>query len=176
MIYLHGGGWTGGDKNRVASKADYFTGQGYAFVSMNYRLHPDANYEQMADDTANAIKWVKDHADEYQIDSSKINVMGHSAGGHLTALVATDSTYLKRVGLSPKAINSIVILDGPLNLNQFIQAIPSYKKKKKFGKQEKNWTKASPVTYMNQIECTACLFGDGLENPEVYRFAEKTKP
>lgn len=102
MIYLHGGGWTGGDKNRVASKADYFTGQGYVFVSMNYRLHPDANYEQMADDTANAIKWVKDHADEYQIDSSKINVMGHSAGGHLTALVATDSTYLKRVGCRQK--------------------------------------------------------------------------
>ncbi|AMM89761.1 para-nitrobenzyl esterase [Bacillus pumilus] len=171
MIYLHGGGWTGGDKNRVASKADYFTGQGYVFVSMNYRLHPDANFEQMADDTASAIKWVKDHADEYQIDSSKINVMGHSAGGHLTALVATDSTYLKRVGLSPKTINSIVILDGPLNINQFIQAIPSYKKV--FGKQEENWTKASPVTYMNQTNVPPVYLVTGWENPEVYRFAEK---
>ncbi len=101
MIYLHGGGWTGGDKNRVASKADYFTDQGYVFVSINYRLHPDAEYEQMADDTANAIKWVKDHADEYQIDPSKINVMGHSAGGHLTALV-TGFDLLKTCGAVAK--------------------------------------------------------------------------
>ncbi|MDM5320766.1 alpha/beta hydrolase [Bacillus altitudinis] len=171
MIYLHGGGWTSGDKNRVASKADYFTDQGYVFVSMNYRLHPDAQFEQMADDTANAIKWVKDHANQYQIDPSKINVMGHSAGGHLTALVATDSTYLKRVGLSPKTINSIVILDGPLNINQFIQAIPSYKEV--FGKQEENWTKASPVTYMNQTNLPPVYLVTGWENPEVYRFAEK---
>ncbi|MGV2541436.1 alpha/beta hydrolase, partial [Bacillus pumilus] len=62
LIYLHGGGWTGGDNNRVASRADYLTDQGYVFVSLNYRLHPDANYEQMADDSANAINCVKDHA------------------------------------------------------------------------------------------------------------------
>ncbi|MFS0654783.1 alpha/beta hydrolase [Bacillus sp. 179-C3.3 HS] len=171
MIYLHGGGWTGGDKNRVSSKADYFTDQGYVFVSMNYRLHPDAKVEQMADDTASAIKWVKDHADQYQIDPSKINVMGHSAGGHLTALVATDSTYLKRVGLSPKNIKSIVILDGPLNINQFIQAIPSYQKV--FGKQEESWTKASPITYMNQPNVPPVYLVTRWENPEVYRFAEE---
>ncbi|MFJ5965384.1 alpha/beta hydrolase [Bacillus sp. NPDC093026] len=171
MIYLHGGGWTGGDKSKIASKANYFTEHGYVFVSINYRLHPDAQYDQMAYDTAKAIKWVKVHADQYQIDPAKINVMGHSAGGHLTALVATDATYLKRVGLSPKSIRSIVILDGPLNINQFIQAIPSYQKV--FGKNEKVWTKASPVTYMNQANLPPVYLITRWENPEVYRFAER---
>lgn len=64
-----------------------------------------------------------------------------------------------------------MILDGPLNINQFIQAIPSYKKV--FGKQEKNWTKASPVTYMNQANVPPVYLVTGWENPEVYRFAEK---
>jgi acetyl esterase/lipase len=40
MVYVHGGGWKGGDKARVGSKAEYFTGRGWAFASVNYRLLP----------------------------------------------------------------------------------------------------------------------------------------
>ncbi|MGG1239286.1 alpha/beta hydrolase [Bacillus sonorensis] len=170
IIYLHGGGWTGGDKSNVASKPAYFTEKGYVFVSVNYRLHPDVQYNDMAYDVAKAIQWVTNHADEYQIDQSKINVMGHSAGGHLAGLIATDAKYLHRVGLEPALLNSIVILDGPLNIKQFIEAIPSYKKV--FGVDQKVWTEASPLTYINKPNMPPAYLVTRWGDPAVYHFAE----
>ncbi|MFN2745186.1 MULTISPECIES: alpha/beta hydrolase [Bacillus] len=170
LIYIHGGGWTGGDKSGAASKPAFFTENGYVFVSLNYRLHPDAQYDDMAYDVAQAIKWVVNHADEYQIDQSKINVMGHSAGGHLTGLIAADAKYLNSVGLKPASLKSIVILDGPLNLKSFIGAIPSYKKV--FGSDEKVWTEASPLTYINHSNLPPAYLVTRWEDPAVYKFAE----
>ncbi|MDA1477318.1 alpha/beta hydrolase [Bacillus changyiensis] len=169
LIYIHGGGWTGGDKSNVASKPAFFTENGYVFVSVNYRLHPDAQYNDMAYDVAKAIKWVMDHADDYQMDQTKINVMGHSAGGHLAGLIATDPRYLHRVGLVPASLQSIVVLDGPMNMKQFIEAIPSYKKV--FGTNQKVWTEASPLTYMNNSNLPPAFMVTRWENPSVYQFA-----
>lgn len=163
------GGWTGGDKSNAASKPAFFTEKGYVFVSVNYRLHPDVQYGDMAYDVAKAVKWVEDHADEYQIDQSKINIMGHSAGGHLAGLIAADAKYLNSVGLKPASLNSIVILDGPLNLKQFIEAIPSYKKV--FGPDEKVWTEASPLTYMNNQNLPPAYLVTRWADPSVYQFA-----
>ncbi|KAA6451230.1 alpha/beta hydrolase [Bacillus swezeyi] len=170
LIYIHGGGWTGGDKSRAASKPAFFTENGYVFVSVNHRLHPDVQYDDMAYDVAKAIKWVENHADEYQIDQSKINVMGHSAGGHLTGLIAADAKYVNSVGLKPESLNSIVILDGPLNIKPFIEAIPSYKKV--FGPDEKVWTEASPLTYINNSKLPPAYLVTRWEDPSVYKFAE----
>ncbi|WP_028400524.1 alpha/beta hydrolase [Ectobacillus panaciterrae] len=170
LIYIHGGGWTSGDKSKVGSKSVFFTENGYIFVSVNYRLHPDVHYDDMVYDVAKAIKWVMNHANEYQIDKSKINVMGHSAGGHLTGLIATDARYLNSVGLAPASLNSIVILDGPTNVKQFVEAIPSYKKV--FGTDEKVWTEASALTYMNNQNLPSAYMVTRWENPSVYKFAE----
>lgn len=169
LIYIHGGGWTGGDKSNAASKPAFFTEKGYVFVSVNYRLHPDVQYDDMAYDVAKAVKWVEDHADEYQMDQSKINIMGHSAGGHLAGLIAADAKYLNSVGLKSASLNSIVILDGPLNLKQFIEAIPSYKKV--FGPDEKVWTEASPLTYMNNQNLPPAYLVTRWADPSLYQFA-----
>jgi acetyl esterase/lipase len=145
IIYAHGGGWSGGDKNNVDAKPTFFTKKGYAFVSINYRLSPDATYEEMANDVSNAIKWVYENANEYHFDRTKINLMGHSAGGHLIMLVAADPAYLNKVGLSPRMIHSIVNIEGPLDLPSFIKRFGRYKKV--FGNHQKVWEEASPITY-----------------------------
>lgn len=98
MVYVHGGGWKGGDKARVGSKVEYFTGRGWAFVSVNYRLLPAGRHPANVDDVAAAIAWVHDHAAEHGIDPDAIFVMGHSAGAHLAALVATNPAPLRKVG------------------------------------------------------------------------------
>lgn len=145
IIYAHGGGWSGGDKTNVSAKPDFFTKKGYAFISINYRLSPEATYEEMANDVSNAVKWVYDNANKYHFDRTKINLMGHSAGGHLIMLVATNPNYLNNVGLSSKMINSVVNIEGPLDLTDFIKRFGSYKKV--FGNDQKVWEEASPVTY-----------------------------
>lgn len=145
IIYAHGGGWGGGDKSNVSAKPDFFTKKGYSFISINYRLFPKATYEEMANDITNAIKWVYDKANHYQFDRTKINLMGHSAGGHLIMLVASNPTYLNKVGLSPEIINSVVNIEGPLDLTDFINRFGRYKKV--FGNDQEVWKKASPISY-----------------------------
>jgi acetyl esterase/lipase len=145
IIYVHGGGWSGGDKDNVADKPSFFTNKGYVFVSVNYRLSPKVTYNEMASDVASAVKWVYDNADKYHMDNTRVNLMGHSAGGHLVTLIGTNPIYLNSVGLSPQSVNSIVNLEGPLDLTDFIHRIGSYKKV--FGNDKKVWAEASPVTY-----------------------------
>jgi len=145
IIYAHGGGWNGGDKTNVSAKPDFFTKKGYAFVSINYRLSPDATYEEMANDVSHAIKWVYENANKYHFDRTKINLMGHSSGGHLIMLIATNPDYLNQEGLSSQTIHSIINIEGPLNLPSFIKRFGSYKKV--FGNDQEVWEKASPSTY-----------------------------
>src|SRR5262245_38608309 len=94
VVWIHGGGWQAGDKSDVQKKPQAFTGRGFVFVSVNYRLLPDATIKQMAEDVAKAIRWTHDHAKDYGGDPDTIFVMGHSAGAQLAALVCTDDRYL----------------------------------------------------------------------------------
>ena len=111
MVYVHGGGWKGGDKARVGSKAEYFTGRGWAFVSVNYRLLPAGRHPANVNDVAAAIAWVHDHAAEHGIDPDAIFVMGHSAGAHLAALVATNPAPLRKAGKSLGVLKGAIPVD-----------------------------------------------------------------
>jgi acetyl esterase/lipase len=111
MIYVHGGGWQKGDKSAVGQKAEFFTGRGWVFVSINYRLIPGGEHPKNVQDVAAAIAFVHDHAAEKGGDPDKIFIMGHSAGCHLVSLVATDQRHLELVGKSLAIIKGVIALD-----------------------------------------------------------------
>lgn len=111
IIYLHGGGWAFGDKSEINDKANYFVPQGFAFISMNYRLRWDYKLFDQLQDVVDAILWVRKHADAYGIDTSRIILMGDGAGAHLASLVATDGRHLKRQGLSLSDLRAVVAID-----------------------------------------------------------------
>jgi len=112
VFWIHGGGWTQGDKSNVALKPKAFVEKGFVFVSTNYRLLPKVDMETIVRDIAKAIRWTHEHVAEYGGDPSRILVMGHSAGAQLAALVCTDESYLKQEGLSLKIIKGCVPVDG----------------------------------------------------------------
>ena len=112
VVYIHGGGWRIGDKAHVAQKPLAFSQRGFVLVSIDYRLHPAADFRDQASDIAHALRYVVEHAAEFGGDPAKIFLMGHSAGAHLAALVATDESYLKTVGLPLSTIHGVVLLDG----------------------------------------------------------------
>ena len=113
LIFVHGGGWSIGDKRAgEAVKAPHFTGAGWAYVSANYRLVPSATVEQQAADIASAIAWVRANAVNEGLDPDRIVLMGHSAGAHLVALVGTDPAYLKAAGVPLRAVSGVILLDG----------------------------------------------------------------
>ena len=111
-FWIHGGGWQAGDKGEVDVKPATFVDRGYVFVSVNYRLFPEATIKEMAGDLAKALRWVHGHAEEFGGDPDRIFVMGHSAGAQLAALVCTDHSYLKSEGVSPSILKGCVPVDG----------------------------------------------------------------
>jgi len=113
LLFVHGGGWSIGDKAHAAGdKARWANGQGWAFASANYRLVPQATVESQAADVATAIAWLRANAAREGLDPDQIVLMGHSAGAHLVALVGTDPQYLKAAGVPLGAIKGVVLLDG----------------------------------------------------------------
>lgn len=153
IVMVHGGGWQRGDKanaNVVANKARYFTGTGYIFVSINYRLSPGFKHPTPAQDVAKAIAWTYNHIGRYGGNSERIYLMGHSAGAHLAALVATDQRYLQATGKNLQLLKGVILLDGagydiPRLMREHNQ--PNIYVAA-FGKDERTWKDASPITHI----------------------------
>ncbi|MFC0588190.1 alpha/beta hydrolase [Novosphingobium aquiterrae] len=114
IVFVHGGGWKRGSKDTADGgwKAPHYTATGYAYAAINYRLVPDATVEQQGADIAAALKLLRERARTLGIDSSKVVLMGHSAGAHLVALVGTDERYLKGAGLSFRDLSGVLPIDG----------------------------------------------------------------
>jgi acetyl esterase/lipase len=114
VLFVHGGGWSRGSKDNAVGgwKAPHYTGLGYHFASIDYRLVPAAKVEDQAADVAAALAKLIAQADALGIDRSRIVLMGHSAGAHLVALVGTDESYLRGAGLSFADVAGIIPNDG----------------------------------------------------------------
>lgn len=155
ILMIHGGGWQRGDKakaNVVANKARYFTENGHVFVSINYRLSPAVKHPVPAQDVARAIAWTHGNIGRYQGDPDRIYLMGHSAGAHLAALVATDQRYLQGVQQSPRSLKGVILLDGagydiPKLMREHSQ--PRIYTAA-FGNDERVWRDASPITHITK--------------------------
>jgi len=92
-ILVHGGGWSGGNKEtEIDPMFAPLTKAGIAWFSINYRLAPAHKYPACIEDAEAAVKWVKAHAKEYNIDPQKIVLIGESAGGHIVDMVAVRAT------------------------------------------------------------------------------------
>jgi arylformamidase len=120
MIYIHGGYWRNGDKNNIHSKATLFTDNGYVFVSINYRLSPEpvdtlsttaVRFPIHPQDCAKAVAWVFNSIQAYSGDTSKVSLIGHSAGAHLALLLSTNETFLQNEGISLNQIKCTCSLD-----------------------------------------------------------------
>jgi acetyl esterase len=86
-ILVHGGGWVQGDKhNNFRTLLTPLSEAGFAWFSINYRLAPKHRYPACVEDVETAIRTVKAHATDYNIDPKRIALIGESAGGHLVSL------------------------------------------------------------------------------------------
>jgi len=88
VVWIHGGGWRGGDKGggrRLVPLVE----NGYIGVSINYRLTHEATWPAQIHDCKAAIRWIRANAHLYNFDADRIGVWGSSAGGHLAAMLGT---------------------------------------------------------------------------------------
>ncbi len=87
VVWVHGGGWKNGSKDRCP--ASWLVEHGYAVASINYRLIDEVQWPAQIEDCRAAIRWLRTNADGFQLDADHIAAWGGSAGGHLVALLGT---------------------------------------------------------------------------------------
>lgn len=107
LAYIHGGGWSMGDKAMVHSLPEYARRHGLTFASIGYRLVPQVTPREQAQDVAAAVAALK-----RTHPGRPLFLIGHSAGAHLVALVGADPTYLSGQGLQPSDLAGVILLDG----------------------------------------------------------------
>lgn len=95
VMYVHGGGWQMGDKTMVSiiPGPTELLRHGYVVASINYRLAPKYTFPAMIEDAKCAVRFLRAHAKNFNLDPDRIGVIGDSSGGHLVALLGlTDSS------------------------------------------------------------------------------------
>lgn len=168
VVFAHGGGWTLGSKDgflglpghKPADHGRFFAEHGIGAVFINYRLSPKAHHPDHATDVARAVAWTRRHVGEFGGDIDRIFLMGHSAGGHLVALVASDPSYLMAEGMTPSMIRGVIPISGVFTLHADLTPAGSAPKELKgstpaflkhvFGENAEVYKQASPVAHVHK--------------------------
>ncbi|MFD1067829.1 alpha/beta hydrolase fold domain-containing protein [Oceanobacillus locisalsi] len=175
IVNIHGGGWVGGDKSDVSSWSKWFNSQGYVVFNVEYSQNGSDMWQKQISDTHAALNWIVEHADEYQIDENRINVIGSSAGGHLALLTGytelNENSLVTREMDSDSAveINSIINLYGPSdvlqlydenNSKEFIQPLLEQLMdgQPKTEEIKHRYQQMSPVQYVNETSAPTISF------------------
>jgi acetyl esterase/lipase len=143
MMFVHGGAWKTGTKDLYGPLGETFAKQGIGTAVINYRLtdskgtvkHPDH-----IQDVARAFAWVKENCGKYGGSKDKLFVSGHSAGGHLVALLGTDERYLKAEGCSSRDVCGVMAVSGVYTITPLVLGDI-------FGRDEDVCKAASPISH-----------------------------
>lgn len=112
LVWLHGGGLTGGSKSSEAGKrmARRLAGAGIAVAMVEYRMNPAVRYPVYVTDAASAFAWVRQNISSHGGDPRRLVLGGHSAGAYLALLAGLDDRFLAGCGLDASALAGIVAL------------------------------------------------------------------
>ena len=142
VLFVHGGSWKSGNKNLYASLGQSLAADGIGCVICNYRLSPAVQHPAHVEDVAKAFAWTCDNIGKYGGKKEQLFLCGHSAGGHLVSLLATDPQYLKAVNRSPAEVKGVAALSGVYEIVTGVTTLETA-----FGKDEKVCKLASPRTH-----------------------------
>ena len=113
LIWIHGGAWLGGDKSEIPLAVTQLQSRWrVALASVGYRLSEHAIWPAQLADVMAALHWLRANARKYNLDTERVFVMGHSAGGHLAAMLGT-------IGMGAERVSGVVDLSGPTNISSF---------------------------------------------------------
>ncbi|BAV07169.1 Pectin methylesterase [Filimonas lacunae] len=164
VVIIHGGGWRSGNRTQHYPLAQKLASLGYVCFTPEYRLSTEALYPAGVYDVKAAIRWVRLHAKEYQVDTSRVVAMGFSAGGELAAFMGTTGNLATfegaggNTGVSSR-VNAVVDLDGTLSFVHPETGEGDDSKRTSagtywFGYSKKDnpqlWADASPLTHVSK--------------------------
>jgi acetyl esterase/lipase len=151
IFMVHGGGWRRGDKamgSVVTNKVAHWVPQGVVVVSVNYRMLPDANPVEQADDVARALAFAQGKAASWGADPSRFVLMGHSAGAHLVAMLAADRSIATRQGAKPW-LGTVALDSAGYDVVKVMEGRHFRLYDQAFGKDPAFWREGSPLHRLN---------------------------
>jgi acetyl esterase/lipase len=160
IIAIHGGGLRAGDKSGQTGIGQRLASAGHVTVIVNHRLSPGVSHPAHVEDIAAAVAWVKKNIATHGGDPGRIFVIGHSAGGYLTALLATDRRFLGAHGLRPQDIRGFVPVSGFFYVDR--PGVAPDRPKDTWGTDVNVWKSASPGTHVESgMPPLLLLYADG---------------
>lgn len=195
FFYVHGGGWIAGEKNSRRNYCGKFADNGYFCVNMEYDLAPEKKFPVAIGQCMQAVDYVLDQAEEWNLDTDRIAVGGESAGVYYAAFIAAiskDKTILEKLGLPPmKHLEFDVKVNmfncaavelknmaekGFPDVDLMVEAYSGYPMKEILaGEHDKEMERLSPISYINaQFPATFMIYGslDSLRF-NTFKMAEK---
>jgi acetyl esterase/lipase len=158
LVWIHGGSWEMFSKEANEGLCRYVTNRGYVVVNINYRMVPEVTVRTIVEDAMGAVIWAKDHAADYNGDPKRVAVAGHSAGGHLAAMVAVAAgdPYFSPTYKSVAGNDSRVVCAVPVSGDYDFLHDPDFDQSedwvKRFGatveQDPEIYRKCSPVSYL----------------------------
>lgn len=158
IMQIHGGAWIIGDKREQGwPLIGHLAANGWVCFNVNYRLSPAATWPDHLVDLKYALKWIREHSDEYGVDRGFIAVTGGSAGGHLTAmmaLTANDPEYQRGFEDADTSLQAAVPIYGVYDFtNRLGTMLPRFRTqmlepmimKAFFDKEPEKFRRASPI-------------------------------
>lgn len=119
VLWIHGGGWHScGRQPEGAELARAFVPHGLAVAAIGYRLTPAAPFPAQIEDCERALAWLRKHAADYRLDPDRVGVVGHSAGAHLCALLATGTAGAGYADAGAGPIQAAVCWSPPMDLDR----------------------------------------------------------
>ena len=179
LVFIHGGSWNSGKKDTYWWLGRNMARKNVVTIIINYSLSPVASYEKMAADCAKALKWVSANAGSYGGDRNRIFVMGHSAGGHLAALIHSDPRFFKKEGIADPIRG--IILNDAFGLDMF-EYLTEAKQDgntasflKTFSANQEVWKVASPLYYLKNFDAPILIFFGGRTYPAIQIQSERLR-
>jgi acetyl esterase/lipase len=177
VVFIHGGSWDSGSKNIYTFIGRRLAKQGVVAVIINYRLSPQVQVAAMAEDCARAVRWTHQHIAEYGGDPQRLFLMGHSAGGGLAALLATDNRYFARLGLPRNPVRGVILNDAAgLDMYDYLlkkQYAGDEQYLTAFGRDPQGWRAVSALYYLSPASPPFLTFVGGETYPSIANSSEK---
>lgn len=161
ILIVHGGGWRSGNRGQHIPLAQRLAALGYVCFTVEYRLSTEALYPAAVNDLKSAIRWMRSQSRQFNVDPSKITLLGFSAGGELAAFVGATNRHSDfkangcYTGFSDE-VQGIIDIDGTLSFvhpdsaeGDDRKSISSATNWFGYGKKEnpRLWRAASPLTH-----------------------------
>lgn len=146
IFMVHGGGWSAGDKAArgvVQNKIARWVPRGFIVVSTNYRLLPTADPIVQARDVARALAMAQRRASSWGGDRNRFITMGHSAGGHLVALLAASPSLADQTPVTPP-LGTVSLESGAFDVVAIMESRHPRLYDRAFGRERAFWVEASP--------------------------------